>query len=104
MKYRGVFKIVSLKIGYFADGVWSHNAFKLIKSDENFDIKFIVPRFNTKDETLVKFALENNIDYLLTEDVNSVEFLTKLKNMNAIFWFLCLLTKYSKKIFYQNIK
>lgn len=79
MKYRGVFKIVSLKIGYFADGVWSHNAFKLIKSDENFDIKFIVPRFNTKDETLVKFALENNIDYLLTEDVNSVEFLTKIE-------------------------
>ena len=36
--------IKKLKIGYFADGPWSHNAFEKIVNDERFDIRFIVPR------------------------------------------------------------
>ena len=31
--------IKKLKIGYFADGPWSHNAFEKIVNDERFDIK-----------------------------------------------------------------
>ena len=31
-----------LKLGYFADGPWSHNAFMKIVNDSRFDIQFIV--------------------------------------------------------------
>ena len=32
--------IRKLKIGYFADGPWSHNAFEKILNDDRFDIRF----------------------------------------------------------------
>jgi methionyl-tRNA formyltransferase len=64
-----------LKIGYFADGVWSHNAFKLINNDERFDIKFICPRYNAQDAILKDFAELCHIDYIRSENVNSGAFL-----------------------------
>ena len=36
-----------LKIGYFADGLWSHETFKLLIEDDSISIKFIVPRTDT---------------------------------------------------------
>ncbi|HEC1809152.1 TPA: methionyl-tRNA formyltransferase, partial [Campylobacter lari] len=41
-----------LKIGYFADGIWAHNAFKKIISDSRFSVKFIVPRYDSSDSVL----------------------------------------------------
>ena len=52
-----------IKIGYFADGPWSHEAFKLLIADESIEIKFIVPRSDTGDNTLKNFALQYGIDY-----------------------------------------
>ncbi len=72
-----------LRIGYFADGIWGHNAFKLINSDNNFEICFITPRFDTTDKTLENFATENNIDYIKAEKINSDEFLTKIEKYNC---------------------
>ncbi len=63
--------IKTLKIGYFADGPWSHNSFKKIITDKRFDIKFIVPRFDSQDKTLFEFSKEYKIDYLKLENVNS---------------------------------
>jgi methionyl-tRNA formyltransferase len=68
-----------LKIGYFADGVWSHNAFKLINGDKRFDIKFICPRYKTSNLVLEEFALANNIDYIKEKNVNSQDFLGKIR-------------------------
>ena len=59
-----------IKIGYFADGPWSHNAFEKIVKDERFDIRFIVPRNDTKDTTLFNFAQKHNIDYFKLKNVN----------------------------------
>jgi methionyl-tRNA formyltransferase len=67
-----------LKIGYFADGPWSHNAFLKLINDQRFDIKFIVPRNDTKDETLLNFSIEYNIDYLKLDNVNSETSLNKI--------------------------
>lgn len=69
-----------IKIGYFADGPWSHEAFKLINKDETIQIKFIVPRIDTKDNTLKRFSEENNIDYLIGEKINSESFFLKAKD------------------------
>ena len=64
-----------LKIGYFADGPWSHNAFELLTSDDNIEIAFIVPRTDSNDETLLTFSEKYNIPYLKGVNINSDEFI-----------------------------
>lgn len=64
-----------MKIGYFADGPWSHKAFELIVLDPNLKICFIVPRIDSVDETLKNYAEQHGIDYLNQVDVNSLEFI-----------------------------
>lgn len=66
-----------IKIGYFADGPWSHRAFEKIISNQDIDVKFIVPRSDTKDETLQNFAFKYNIDYLYPVRINTVDFRDK---------------------------
>lgn len=72
-----------LSIGYFADGKWAHEAFKLIIEDKNIDIKFICVRYDTSDEVLKNFSKEYNIDYLKHENINSKEFIDKVKEYNC---------------------
>ena len=64
-----------LKIGYFADGPWSHRAFEKLIKDKDIEIKFIVPRSDTKDTTLYNFSQKYSIDYLFPVKINSQEFL-----------------------------
>lgn len=64
----------NLKIGYFADGPWGHNALLKLLEDETIDICFIVPRNDTKDTFLKEKAKEYGIDYLCPIKVNSDEF------------------------------
>jgi methionyl-tRNA formyltransferase len=68
-----------LKIGYFADGPWAHEAFKLLLGDNDIDIKFICVRFETKDETLKRFADKFNIPYLKFRNINSTEALVTVE-------------------------
>lgn len=68
-----------IKIGYFADGPWSHLAFEKIIQDKSIEILFIVPRNDTKDNTLRNFAKEYNIDYISKAYVNRPEFIQKVK-------------------------
>lgn len=63
-----------IKIGYFADGPWGHNALLKLLDDETIDICFIVPRNDTKDTFLKEKAEEYGIDYLCPIKVNSDEF------------------------------
>ena len=70
--------IKKLKIGYFADGPWSHHAFEKIVNDERFDVRFIVPRTNTQDATLFNFSKKYNIDYFKLKNVNSITSLNKI--------------------------
>lgn len=72
-----------LSIGYFADGVWGHNAFRKIANSSDFEIKFICPRFDTKDETLKEFSDKYNISYIKTNNVNSKEFLNKIREVGC---------------------
>jgi len=68
-----------IKIGYLADGPWSHLAFQKIINDKFIEVVFIVPRIDTSDETLKGFALKYNIDYLYPIKINSQEFIEKAK-------------------------
>jgi len=64
-----------IKIGYFADGPWSHLAFEKLINDNSIEIKFIVPRNDTSDLTLKKFSKKHGIDYIFPTNINSSEFL-----------------------------
>lgn len=68
-----------LSIGYFADGPWSHEAFKLLISDQSINIKFICVRFDTTDDTLKEYGEKYNIDYLKHKNINEDNFIKKLK-------------------------
>ena len=74
---------MKLKIGFFADGPWSHKAFKKIIQDNNLLIKFICVRFDTKDKTLKNYSEEYNIDYLKHENINSKDFIDNVKKYNC---------------------
>ncbi|QSE96820.1 methionyl-tRNA formyltransferase [Fulvivirga lutea] len=64
-----------LKIGYFADGPWSHKAFHLLISDENIEIVFIVPRTDSTDDTLFTFSQKYDIPFFKGVKINSNDFL-----------------------------
>jgi len=64
-----------IKIGYFADGPWSHNAFNLLIEDDSIEIAFIVPRTDSKDDTLKVYAEKYKIDYIKGYNINSDEFI-----------------------------
>lgn len=72
-----------IKIGYFADGPWSHLAFEKLLKDETIEILFIVPRTDTNDNTLEKFAEQYKIAYLWPMNINSAEFIEIAKSYDV---------------------
>ena len=72
-----------MKIGYFADGPWSHLALSKIVSDKSLEVVFIVPRYKNQDFILKEKAKELNVDFLPLEDVNSEESIIKLEKYKA---------------------
>ena len=64
-----------LKIGYFADGPWSHKAFNNLVQDTSIQFQFIVPRFDTIDTKLEELSKLHKIDYIKTKNINSQEFI-----------------------------
>lgn len=69
-----------LRIGYFADGPWSHQAFERIVKDERIEITFIVPRDDSNDTTLFNYAEKYGIDYFKLKNVNSSQSLEKISS------------------------
>lgn len=67
-----------MRIGYFADGPWAHKAFEKINADPKFNIAFICPRYDKKDPVLEELSKQNDIDFLVSKNVNSKEFLEKI--------------------------
>jgi methionyl-tRNA formyltransferase len=72
-----------LKIGYFADGPWSHNTLDLLLDDASIEISFIVPRIDTKDETLLNKSKKHGIDYIKPARINSFEFIDLAKSYDC---------------------
>lgn len=71
------------RIGYFADGPWSHLAFEKLIEDSSIEIVFIVPRTDTSDSTLLEYAKTHGIDYLAPVQINSEEFYLKACEYNC---------------------
>lgn len=69
-------KSEKLRIGYFADGIWAHEAMKKILENSMLELQFVCGRFETRDPVLKKMSEINNIDFLLEKNINSKSFLT----------------------------
>ena len=68
-----------LKIGYFADGPWSHKALDLLLADPQLEVIFICARYSNPDLYLKERAGEIGIDYHETKNVNDEDFSKKIK-------------------------
>lgn len=75
--------LTKMKIGYFADGPWAHEAFKKIIDDYTIEIAFITVRFDTQDPVLVQFAKKYGIPLEISKDINSKEFVEKIKQYDV---------------------
>lgn len=72
-----------LRIGYFADGPWGQRAFDRIIADASLEIAFVTVRYETRDPELMRRAEENHIPLELSKNVNSAEFLDKMKTYDV---------------------
>ena len=63
-----------LRIGYFADGPWSHEALVKLLMDETLEIAFICARNDKPDEILRLASREQKIDFFSHPRINSIEF------------------------------
>ena len=72
-----------IKIGYFADGPWSHGALDLILESDNFSVEFICARYDSPDQFLKKRALDSNIKFLVLEKVNTESSIKILRGFNC---------------------
>lgn len=72
-----------LSIGYFADGEWGHRTFNRLIEDSEIRVSFICVRYDHRDPILVKKAEKYGIDLLYTININSNEFINKLKDYNC---------------------
>ena len=72
-----------MKIGYFADGPWSHKALERIVSDRRLEISFIVPRYDSQDSVLKEWAKKLGVDFIPMKNVNSKDSINKLKSYKA---------------------
>lgn len=68
-----------MRIGYFADGPWSHKALELIVNSDELEIVFIVPRFDTRDPILQEWAAKLKIPFIIEQNVNSEGFMEKIE-------------------------
>ncbi len=71
--------MTQIKIGYFADGPWSHQAMEKLLLDANVSIKFICARHDRPDMTLKEQADRYGIDFITHPKINSDEFYQKIR-------------------------
>jgi methionyl-tRNA formyltransferase len=64
-----------LRIGYFGDGPWAHQALDLLSRSERFEAAFIVARNDRPDPVLRQYAEQLKVPFLTHPNVNSEEFL-----------------------------
>ena len=64
-----------MKIGYFGDGPWAHQALSNLLSDNTLQVGFICARHEKPDPVLKSMAAENNLDFITHEKINSQDFM-----------------------------
>lgn len=68
-----------IKIGYFGDGKWAHEAFKKLDEDNSIQIMFVTTRYESQDPILIEMARDRGIPVELSPNINSDEFLNRIR-------------------------
>ena len=63
-----------MRIGYFADGPWSHRTLERLMQDDSIKIDFICARNDNPDQKLELASRRHGIDFFSHPNVNSDEF------------------------------
>lgn len=71
------------KIGYFADGKWSHGTFTKLVNDDSIQIVFVCLRNDNPDRILKKMAEDHQIQVVTHQNINSDEFLKMIDILNC---------------------
>ena len=71
------------KVGLFADGPWSHLAFSKLLSRGDLEVSFVCGRYKTADVILKELCKKHNIVYLTSKNINSKEFIDKIRKFNC---------------------
>ena len=72
-----------MKVGFFGDGPWSHEALNLLHQSPDYDVSFVCTRNDPGDQFLIDLAKKNKIEHIQNKDVNSQEFITLLDNFKC---------------------
>lgn len=72
-----------MKLGYFADGPWAHLALKSILSNNRFEIAYVVPRWESQDPILKRYAADLGVPFFPEQNVNSSDFVSKISQLKA---------------------
>ena len=72
-----------LDIGFFGDGVWSHNGLRLLLDDPSVNINFICARYENPDEILKNIAKDYDIKFVTQKNINSSEFYDFANSFNS---------------------
>jgi methionyl-tRNA formyltransferase len=96
-----------LKIIYFADGPWSHQAFANLLKNRNVQICEVVLRYETRDPVLWKLAEEAMIPVRWYENVNTLEvcehFASYSPNLGVSMSFNQILRRSLQEVFQMGI-
>ncbi len=72
-----------MRIGYFGDGTWAQKAFQKIIADDSLEIVFVVVRYDRQDIILMEMAKNNGIPLELCQNINSEQFIERVKQYRA---------------------
>ena len=72
-----------MKIVYFADGEWAHEAFDRILDDQDFSIVKVVLRYDSSDRVLREKAEKEGIEVEAPQNVNSEQFVEEIRSSGA---------------------
>ena len=59
-----------MRIGFFGDGPWAHLAIEKLGEQSEFDIVYIVARYDNPDPILKMYAAKLNVPFYIFENVN----------------------------------
>ena len=76
----------------------AHKAFNLLIEDKKFDVVFVCVRNDPGDEHLIKLAKKENIEVLQNKNINSSDFISKLKLYNSDIFVSLAFNKFLKRI------
>lgn len=69
-----------IRIGYFADGPWSHRALTRLLADETLEVAFICARADSPDPILRDIATQSDLAFITHPKINSDDFVLKIKD------------------------